>query len=197
MDEIKEWLNSSQNYLNGVEIYAIHGDNEFLKRRFRAGPDIYNKQKLTEELQRLSDHPEPVKEKGIEPQKILINNHQAQYASLEKKRNEVVRQIERNMALLDISRNKHVLHETAKQILLLHQLKTETWAQIDYYQENGCFEAISEKEEKSKKKEIQLLYQAISKANKRLENTGCKNPAKTEQLKAKHLNRLAELKNQI
>jgi hypothetical protein len=100
------------------------------------------------------------------------------------------------MALLDFSNNKNVLHETAKQILRLHQTKTEIWAQIDFYQEHDCFELPPQKKEQSRDKEIQLLYQAISKANKRLKNPDYKNRTKTEALKNKHLKRLSELKEQ-
>lgn len=200
MDAIQIWLNSSRDYLAGISLYASYGTNNFLKKLFQSGPDAYNKKKLVEELQKLAGKvaqmPNFVEESIKPPPTASLEEH-AKYLSLLRKRDDIVRQIDRNMGLLDISNNKQVLHETAKQILRLHQTKTEIWAQIDFFDEHGCFELPAEKKEISRDKEIQLLYQAISKANKRLKNPDSPSRIKTEQLRNKHLKRLSELKEQL
>lgn len=199
MQAIQTWLNSSREYLAGVSLYVTYGTNNFLKKRFQSSPDAYSKQKLAEELQKLVGKVGltiQVVEGGPKPPPTNSQEEHAKYLALLRKRDEIVRQIDRNMALLDFSNNKNVLHETAKQILRLHQTKTEIWAQIDFYQEHGCFELPPQKKEQSRDKEIQLLYQAISKANKRLKNPDYKNRTKTAQLRDKHLKRLNELKEQ-
>lgn len=199
MEAIQIWLNSSRDYLAGVSLYTTYGTNNFLKKRFQSSPDAYSKQKLAEELQKLvrkASSTFQVVEESPKPPPTNSQEEHAKYLALLRKRYDTVRQIDRNMALLDFSSNKNVLHETAKQILRLHQTKTETWAKIDFYQEHDCFEIIPEKKEQSRDKEIQLLYQAISKANKRLKNPDYKTRARTEALKNKHLKRLSELKEQ-
>ena len=196
MQAIQTWLHSSRDYLAGVSLYVTYGTNNFLKKRFQSSPDAYTKQKLAEELQKLVGEVIQVVEEGPKHPPTNSQEEHAKYLALLRKRDEIVRQLDRNMALLDFSNNKNVLHETAKQILRLHQTKTEIWAQIDFYQEHDCFELPPQKQEQSRDKEIQLLYQAISKANKRLKNPDYKNRTKTEKLRDKHLKRLSELKEQ-
>lgn len=199
MQAIQTWLNSARNYIEGTILYTTYGTNAFLKKRFESGPDEYNKQKLAEELQKLAGDPEPKKKIVSESPNLPQTNpeeNQAKYDALLQKRDNVLRQIERNMALLDFSNNKNVLHETAKQILRLHQQKTEIWAQIDFFKENGCFETPPEEKIKTKEQEIQLLYQAISKAKTRLKDPSYNQKTKTEALITKHLKRLTELKLQ-
>lgn len=194
MEQIKAWLNSDRSYPEGLALYTRYGTNEFLKSRFQSTQDVYNKNKIVEELQKLLEKPVITLVKKANPPSNPEAD-QGKYLSLIKKRDEVVKQIERNMVVLDLGTDKSILFETAKQILRLHQQKTELWAAIDFYQKYNCFEQPPEVKEIPKEKEIQLLYQAISKANKRLQSNNCKNPARTEQLRDQRIKRLNELKN--
>ena len=194
---IKAWLlNTQRPYQEGVALYQKYGTNPFLKQRLAAGPDAYNKRKLEEELQAL------LKPCAVDTaEKLAVSTtgtkpslaDQARYLLLLKKRDDVLKQIERNMALLEYTHDKNILFDTAKQILKLHQKKTETWAQIDYYQKHDSFETFPEAEPIPKAKEIQQLRQAISKAGKRLQNQQCKDPVKTQALLDKHRERLQVL----
>ena len=200
MDAIHQWLQSTQNFNEGVSLYATYGDNEFLKKLFQSGPDAYNKQKLVEVLKKLIEKTiaplKEIKNEFPKSQPISTQEDHAKYIALCRKRDDIYLQINRNMFLLDHSTNENVLHETAKQILRLQQNKTEVWALIDFYQEHGCFEIVQPKKEKRKSEQIQLLHQAISKAKTRLKNPDYKNKSKTKALLAKHLERLTELKQQ-
>lgn len=212
MDEIKAWLSSARNIEDGLRLYLQHGKNEFLKTRFAATRDAYTRQKLAEELQKLSGKvgqaqklvkesqkppqygpPEDPAKSNIQP--VIQEADQARYLDLLRKRDDIIKQIERNMGMLDFSTDQTILFETAKQILKLHQKKCEIWAQIDFFQANGCFEIINDNGAPlAKEKEFQLLYQAISKAKKRLQNGKCKNVTKTQRLLDKHQARLQHLK---
>lgn len=203
MDEINAWLQSSRNYVSGLALYDQHGNNGFLKKLFKSGASTYNVKKLADELQLLAGVPAAAyipECKIAEPKAKAIPDQtkdHAKYLQLLKKRNELNRQIDRNMALLDQSKSKNVLQETAMQILRLHQAKTECWAQLDYYQDHGCFAPEAEVVERSAEKEIQYLYQSISKANKRLEKPDCRNEEKTRKLRDEQLARLMALKNNL
>lgn len=190
------WLSSDRPYAEGLDLYLRYGRNEFLKKRFQHIQDDYNKKKIAEELNKMlgeSRNSLPTKTERAISHPSCEDEH-AKYLSLLNKRDEVVKQIERNMAVLDLSTAKHILFETAKQILKLHQKKTELWAAIDFYQQQGCFKHAVEAKPLPKEKEIQLLYQAISKAKKRLQGDHCRNKNRTQQLLDQHLQRLNELK---
>ena len=196
MEDIKAWLHSDGLYADGLVLYLRYGTNEFLKKRFQSR-DEYSKKKLAEELEKLivtPSIPSQAKRKSDSPQINSEADH-LKYLSLLKKRDEVVKQIERNMSVLDLSTAKDVVFETAKQVLKLHKRKTELWAVIDFYQDHGCFEQPALPKQISKEKEIQLLYQAISKADKRLQNDNCRNKIKTQELRNKHILRLKYLKS--
>ena len=197
MEKIKQWFNSNMDYADGVALYLQFGNNAFLKQRFQVNSDSYNRKKLNEELEKLAGgktHINP-KEEAPPPQKNNLAVDSQKYLALKKNRDEAVKQIERNMAVLDLSTSKKILFETAKQLLKLHQRKTELWAQINFFDQYGHFEPLPAKKEIPKEKEIQLLYQSISKANKRLANPAYKNRTKTQELREKQLARLNELKN--
>ena len=95
MSDIKQWLNSNRKYSEGVALYLIHGSSEFLKKRFQAGADTYNKSKLVEELQKLT----VVSKKEESHSKPSEKDH-VRYLSLLQKRDDILRQIDRNMTLL-------------------------------------------------------------------------------------------------
>ncbi|TXI14820.1 MAG: hypothetical protein E6Q66_04695 [Pedobacter sp.] len=193
---IKIWLDSPRDYVAGISLYELHGTNSFLKKRFRSGPDAYNKQKLAEELQKLVgkvSSPPKLEEEGPKPPQANLQEDQAKYLALLRKRDDIVRQIERNKAVLDLSTSQPILFETAKQLLKLHQKKCEIWTQIDFFQAHGYFETPEKEHPVVREKEKQLLHQAISKAKKRLKNSHCKNKTKTEQLLQKHQKRLQAL----
>ena len=199
MQTIENWLKSNRIYTEGVNLYLIHGKNEFLKKRFQAICDDYSKKKLAEELQQLltestrEARPQDTAKVPLQTN-IIQEADQAHYLGLLRKRDDIVKQIERNMAVLDLSTDRNVLHQTAKQILKLHQKKCETWEKIDFYQTHGHFQLEPKKAIIPKEKKIQQLYQAISKAKKRLADPKCKNQTKTQQLLHRHEARLQKLK---
>lgn len=121
------------------------------------------------------------------------NQNNFRYLKLCKRRDELNRQISRNMVLLDETRSKSRRHETAKQILSLDRKKREIWAEIDYYTEHGELMPVAVKKE-PKTDEIQRLYVQIYKAEKRLQKTELRNREKTEKLLNDKRARLEKLK---
>src|SRR5690606_29332184 len=109
------------------------------------------------------------------------NQNNFHYLKLCRRRDELNRQISRNMVLLDETRSKSRRYETAKQLLSLDRKKREVWAEIDYYTEHGSMMPVAVKKE-PKTDEIQRLYVQIYKAEKRLEKTELRNREKTEKL---------------
>lgn len=219
MQEINAWLLSEQNFVKGVALYTRYGTNSFFKGLLQsAGPTPYNIQKLSAELTMLgaaspaipeipdnsvipeipernpSTNAEPVNTAKAPRQVNQNGRDHSQYLKLLARRDEVVRQLDRNMAALDFSTDQHVLHQTAKQILRLHQTKQELWAQIDHYQTHGSFEPIEVKEAPSREKQMQLIYQSICKARKRLADPHYKDKEKTMLLIEKKQKQLEELK---
>src|SRR5690606_10304226 len=70
---------------------------------------------------------------GKLPEKKPSNQDNIQYLKLIRRRNDLNRQITRNMALLDASTSKARRFETAKQIKSLDRAKRTVWAEIDYF----------------------------------------------------------------
>lgn len=214
MQEINAWLLSEQDFVKGVALYTRYGTNSFFKGLLQsAGPTPYNIQKLRAELTQLA-HASPADDQQpqqpqtpestqkqehqpvtvIEPERQINGRDHAQYLKLLTRRDEVVRQLDRNMAALDFSTDMNVLHQTAKQILRLHQTKQELWAQIDHYQANGSFEPVEVKEPPSREKQMQLIYQSICKARKRLADPNYEDRKKTQLLIDSKLKQLEQLK---
>ena len=146
---IQTWLNSSRDYLAGVSLYVTYGTNNFLKNLFQSGPGDYNKKKLAEELQNLVRKVDKMSKLVKESPKLPPVNQQVKYLTLLRNYKEIARRIDRNMSLLDIGSDKHILHETAKQILRLNQTKAETLDKIEFFQKNGYFELPPEKKKRS------------------------------------------------
>lgn len=115
------------------------------------------------------------------------------YLKLCRYRDELNRQISRNMALLDMTRSKSRRHETAKQILSLHRKKVQVWAEIDYYTENGSLMPVAVKPE-LKTDELQRLYVQINKAEKRLQQKELRNRKKTEKLLQEKRKRVEQIR---
>jgi uncharacterized protein YdaL len=105
-------------------------------------------------------------------------------------------QMQRNMAVLDISDQQLVLHQTAKQIMTLKDRLTDIYDLIDYFDEHNGFPEINIKSEliKTPPQELQDLYVSRSKAKKRLEKGNCRNIAKTKALILAADARIEELK---
>lgn len=216
MQEINAWLLSEQNFVKGVALYTRYGTNSFFKRLLQsAGPTPYNIQKLSAELTKLapaspaipeipvipeipernpSTNTEPVNTAKATLQVNPNGRDHSQYLKLLARRDDVVRQLDRNMAALDFSENNNVRLATAKQILRLHQIKQELWALIDHYQANGSFEPVEVKEPPSREKQMQLIYQSICKARKRLADPEYKDKKKTLLLIEAKQKQLEELK---
>lgn len=213
MQEINAWLSADHDFYKGAELYEKYGTNSFFKKLLRsAGPTPYNVSKLRAELEKLAPSSPATEEiKPVDavtlpvpseqpatvemPEKSAPNQKDhARYLFLLQRRNDAVMQLDRNMAILDLSNDRNVLFQTAKQVLRLHQQKEEVWSLIDYYQEHGTFEIVPEPEKPSREKEMQQIYVSLSKARKRLADPEYKDRAKTEKLIADKLKRLEELK---
>jgi hypothetical protein len=212
MQEINAWLLSEQDFFKGVALYIEHGSNTFFKDLLKsAGPTLYNIQKLCAELTKLAPTSPAITEDPTETTQLTTqhvaqpksesqlpkptNGHDhSRYLKLLTRRDEIVRQLDRNMAALDFSTDKNALHQTAKQILRLHQTKQELWAMIDHYQQHGSFEPVEFKEPPSREKKMQLIYQSICKARKRLADPNYDDRKKTQLLIDSKLKELEELK---
>ncbi len=212
MQDIKAWLSGDRDFERGAELYGKYGQNSFFKELLTAGPTPYNEKKLGEELEALlpsepasvSDNESPVAKKDtlqeieVVPQTHRSNFQRAEdhsrYIALCNRRDQIVQQLDRNMAALDFSTDRTVLHETAKQILRLNQQKQEIWAQIDHYQKNQSFEAKEPVKEKSREEKMQLIYQSISKARKRLADPAYQDKPRTQKLIEKKLKELESIK---
>ncbi|WP_187261310.1 hypothetical protein [Pontibacter beigongshangensis] len=70
VEEIKNWLNSGQDYADGVALYEKYGSSGVRKRMFASGPSSFNREKLLESLQELVPaEPEPKTAKAPSPRK--------------------------------------------------------------------------------------------------------------------------------
>lgn len=218
MKDVKEWF-ENKDYDEGVKLYDEYGDSSFLKELFRSGETDFTRNKLTDELISLSAKvmkpnvsksepntveminktnyfpfiPQPIYQ-DIKPEKKKKESSFA-YLKLCKRRDDLNRQISRNMVLLDESRSKNRRFEAAKQIISLDRKKREVWAEIDYFTEHGHLMPVAVKKE-PKTDEIQRLYVQIWKAEKRLEKEDLRNREKTEKLLAEKRERLAKLKQE-
>lgn len=206
MQGIKEWLQSPGDYLAGITLFEAHSTNAFLIKLFRSqGPTPYNVSKLKSELQKLMPA-----EKEIAPRYVPVSKpgkHEAstqpppkedqhrEYLILKKQLQTVYRQLDHNIAALNIAKTKEVRKDTAFQILALHRKKIRFLDEIEYYDEHGCFpEKQPEKEITTP--EMQRLYVQIWKAEKTLSKPECRNREKTEKLLAEKRQRLEQLKQQ-
>ncbi|MDX3913778.1 MAG: hypothetical protein QHC79_09580 [Pseudosphingobacterium sp.] len=219
MQEIQAWFKNSD-YREGVDLYNKYGSNSFLKKLFASGPTEYNLTKLREELQAIcptqnpensqihvtkSDNSVTKAEESVTNSQNSNNSEKSDtkpspklfeyYTQLQKQKQQINRQIERNMSLLDTSRSKNVRFEAAKQILQLDSRKRGIWAKIDYYEEHGRFpDPVALQPVKTD--ELQRLYVQISKAEKRLKSDKVKDPEKTQKLIDEKRLRLDELKRE-
>lgn len=138
---------------------------------------------------------ERIEIQSIEVPKRPSNKDNIQYLKLIRRRNDLNRQITRNMALLDASTSKARRFETAKQIKSLDRAKRVVWAEIDYFDEHGFIMPVAIKPE-IKTDELQRLYVQIYKAEKRLEKTDVRNREKTEKLLQEKRKRVEEIRKE-
>ena len=54
--EIRQWLNSEQDYERGVSLYEKYGADDFLKRMYAKGETAFNRRSLLEELEGICGH---------------------------------------------------------------------------------------------------------------------------------------------
>jgi hypothetical protein len=55
LQQITDWLDDPSNYLKGAELYASHGNSEFLKKLFARGESAFSRSKLEEALKEIVD----------------------------------------------------------------------------------------------------------------------------------------------
>lgn len=201
MQGIKEWLQSPGDFLTGVALFEAHSTNAFLIKLFRAqGPTPYNRAKLKEEMQKLVPadkeiafrYVTPAPEPAPAPAVPKPDQHR-DYLNLKRQLQTVFRQLDHNIAALNIAKTKEARKDTAFQILALHRKKVRFIDELDYYDEHGCFPE-KEPEKEITTPEMQRLYVQIWKAEKTLSKPDCRNREKTEKLLAEKRRRLEQLK---
>lgn len=204
MNDIKEWLNSPTDFVEGVKLLEKYNGNPFYIKLLKAqGPTEFNKNKLKSELQKILPEEIPSSAPVIQAdpplrtnpvQRKASNSDQLTYLRLLKQRDETYRQLDHNNVVLDLSSNQDVLYQTALKLKSLWNKQQEIWAKIDFYQENGYFPE-PEPVKEILTPEIQRLYVSINKAEKRLEKPDCRNRQKTEALLQQKRERLQQLKD--
>jgi len=195
MQEIRAWL-EVEDYSTGVVLYQKYGTSDFLKRLFAGEPSEYTRSKLTEELSALlcgdaegtEQDPAPAGDR----EKLFTSSV---YLKLCRERDQVFRQIDRNMVLLDSCRKDDTRHKTAKQIVRLQRKKQEIYAELDYIEQHGVPMPVATARD-LKTPEMQRLFVQICKAEKRLQKTNIRNREKTVNLLAKKRARLEELRRE-
>jgi hypothetical protein len=207
MQEINAWLQGSQIFNVGVDLYDTYGKSNFLKTLFANGPTPYNIEKLEAELKAIAPTPPALKDLPVVSLELPVRtelikdlvkkqvsnpeNHKT-YLSLLEQQKTLYRQLERNMTELDLQKNEQILFATAKQILHLHKKIQANYLLIDFFDEKGCFPHQEEKQA-SKTDAIQLLQQSISKAKRRLKSGNCRDIQQTNDLIAEQSKKLMDL----
>ena len=212
MQQVSAWLKNGS-YEQGVALYLSLGTNSFLKKRFAACVDDFNKTKLREELERIlgesgdegagsgtnitapaTGHPAPTPTTSLSAPKASSQENAIRYAQLNKRKTKLYSELN-----VLINERHHLpegedLRLCAVRILTINRQIGETFALIDYYQEHQCFpDEAPPKPILDPKKQMQLLRQTISKAKTRLDSGACRNMLQTTQLKAEAEKKLAVL----
>jgi hypothetical protein len=207
MQDIQAWLSGNQDFETGAKLYMKYGNNSFFKNMLQAGPTPYNKTKLVSELQNLALATPAIKQEPKVPQpeqevKPIIKPElneadHLKYIQLKNHVQTLYRQLDRNQAMLDLSEKQQILFDTARQIVSLRKKIVDTWAIINFYEENGYFYKEPIKKEFTVKEQIQHLRASISKAKQRLSKENCLDREKTEQLIIHNKNKILELGGKV
>lgn len=195
MQEIKKWF-ETKSYAAGVALYDKHGTSDFLRRLFASGSSTYTQDTLETALSELlpaDDESKPEPEPATTPPADMQTH--PLYLKLCRDRDQVFRQIDRNMTLLDNCRTDHARHRISLQIIKLQRRKREVFAELDYMDEHGAPMPVAPPKE-HKTPEMQRLYVQINKAVKRLQQDELRNRDKTERLLAQKRARLEELRRE-
>jgi hypothetical protein len=152
-----------------------HADNGIIT------PDIVTKVVQT-------DIPEPPTKSPSDFQK---------YLELKELLKATYRQMERNMAELDISENESYLHLCAKNIISLNEKKRDIYKLLDHYDQYECFPAIKQTIIRTPADQIQLLRVSTSKAKDRLKSPTCRDVKATKQLIENNNKRILELGGKV
>lgn len=208
MQEIGKWLSGDRDYEEGRLLYERYGSNDFLKKIFLSGNTPFNIMKLATSLEELApamptNLPEliPVISKSVgtsQSEAAKSSDDFSRFLRLKKERDDIVRQLDRSMAMLDMLEDQEPLFLTAREIIKLNDRKENSWALIDYYDANKCFPDDhpnqDTEEVKSREKKMQSIYECLCRARKRLANPNCKTPEKTRALIEKKIKELEEIK---
>ena len=222
MQEINAWLKSEQDFNEGVCLYQKYGANTFfIKILLSDGPTQYNIDKLGAELEslapalpaiidipkkKINTNPTENKQAGqthtpplsLADQQPASDNGLERYLGLKELLKTTYRQIERNMAELDLNTKESLLHLTAKNILSLHQKTRDIYKLLDHYDEHGKFPVVKNIEVvRTPAEEIQLLRQSTSKAKTRLKSKTCRDRTETENLIEANNRRIIELGGKV
>lgn len=158
MEAIRLWLKNPKEYMLGVQLYKIYGNNEFLKKMF-CNETAYNKKRLVDELLAIltQSQKESRSEPRLEPLKAgyVAKKQAARPSDMEDAPAAIKRLIEQRKELYNISRDKFALmkqtkdqkyrKELAKSILLAFYEINKIWKITDYYDQKG--EVLKERQQ--------------------------------------------------
>lgn len=133
----KQWIAKGQPYAEGVEFYALHCQNNTLKRLFATGASKYNKQKLSEEIQKVQ-YIAQIPSTGNRPKpKIdrnkLPSNLQTEYDKL----SDLIKLMSYKHAQLEVVKTDIERHSLAKEILSAADERRIIFNRIDHYLATG------------------------------------------------------------
>lgn len=219
MQEINAWLNSDQDFSTGSALYEKYGTNTYFKKVLLShGATPYNERKLVAELSDLApatpavetiDKTKPTIEAAppdllrCEDQEITkvvaIPKEYQRYLGLKSELKQCYNQVQRLMAILDLSNDMLILRDAAGQLVRLNDRIVDIYRKIDFYDENGHMPepAIIDKADKTLQQELQALYVSTSKAETRLKSPTCRDKNKTKLLIAENRKRIEEIKERI
>jgi hypothetical protein len=148
----------------------------------------------------VTDQPSPTENEPLpssEPLAPKSPDDFAKYLELKELLKSTYRQLERNMAELDISTKETYLHLCAKNILSLDDKIKTIWKFIDYFDEHGSFPGTKPEVVRTPAEEMQLLRQSTSKAKTRLKSPTCRDVEATKQLIIDNNKRIFELGGKV
>ena len=138
-----------------------------------------------------------IEPKAETPSSDKVEADRGKYLGICKTRDRLYRELDALMSERHHLPEGEKLLKCAERIVLTNQQITECWEKIDFWTENGYLPDEPVKPNIDPKKEIQLLRQAISKANSRLKNPTCREREQTQKLIETSKARIAELKAKI
>jgi hypothetical protein len=148
ISEIALWLqNPVKNYSDGVALFKLYGKSQLLKGLFEKGEDLYTKEKLVKELQKLADQVPPEKTKIAKSLSInhlpkVIESHLSErLRMLNVRKAELINEARKYQSLMwqlpRIEKYNNERKRFAIDIERNFQLIDQIWKELDHYQATG------------------------------------------------------------